>query len=94
MQNPQFELLILFTGEVNFSRNVIQNINNNHLSPKENTYAITDIHFLLKFLVNLWTGIISKHFIGAFFLTERIVLLALSKSTTAAAAQECTLGNK
>lgn len=38
-QNPQFELQIMFTDEVNFSRNSIQNFHNNHLWCEENPHA-------------------------------------------------------
>jgi len=59
---------ILFTDEVNFNRDDINNTRNSHCWSIENPHETYDKHFQHKFSVNIWCGIINNQLVGPFIL--------------------------
>ena len=67
-RNPLFMRMILFTDEVQFTRDAIMNFHNNHIWADENPHAIVQSRHQQTFSVNVWGGIVGDHLLGPFFL--------------------------
>ncbi|KAJ4440315.1 hypothetical protein ANN_08454 [Periplaneta americana] len=67
--NPNFPALVLFTDEVQFTRDGITNFHNQHIWAYENPLATVPSHHQVRFSLNMWAGIIGDRLVGPHVLT-------------------------
>lgn len=70
-QNPNFSSTILFTNEVQFTRQGIINFHNDRLA-QENPHALKEVKHQHTFFVNLWSGVVGDNLIEPYFLLNRL----------------------
>jgi hypothetical protein len=70
--NHQLLPLILFTGEVTFTCNRINNIRNSHRWSHDNPHGILQTKFQHRFSINLWCSMINDVLIGPVILHNHL----------------------
>ena len=69
----QLHRYILFTDEVQFNRDTVNNTHNSHVWADENPHATVESNFQLCFSVNVWCAVLDNHLIGPFILEGRLI---------------------
>ena len=64
--HPELLNAILFTDEVSFTRDGINNLRNVHTWTHRNPHATCETHFQRRFSLNVWCGMLGKRLIGPF----------------------------
>jgi hypothetical protein len=59
---------ILFTDEVQFNRDGVNNTHNSHVWADENRHATVESNFQLYFSANVWCAVLDNQLIGSFTL--------------------------
>ncbi|GFX80279.1 uncharacterized protein TNCV_2642951 [Trichonephila clavipes] len=70
--NPLFPDEVLFSDEASFTREGIFNTHNDHIWTVENPHAIRRRTAQIRFLVNVWAGIMGDHLIGPYLFPCRL----------------------
>ncbi|KAJ4437935.1 hypothetical protein ANN_13874 [Periplaneta americana] len=70
--NPNFPALVLFTDEVQFTRDGITNFHNQHVWAYENPRATVPSHRQVRFSLDMWAGIIGDRLVGPHVLVNRL----------------------
>jgi hypothetical protein len=63
---------IFWTGEACFTCEGVFNINSNHLWAQDNSYAICECQYQVRFSVSIWAGFIRDIVMGPYLLPERL----------------------
>jgi len=64
----QLHRYILFTDEVQFNSDGVNNTHNSHMWADENPHATVESNFQLRFSVNVWCAVLDDQLIGPFIL--------------------------
>jgi len=63
---------ILFTDELQFNRDGVNNTNNSHVWADVNPHATAESNFQQRFSVNVWCAVLDDQLIGLFILEGRL----------------------
>jgi hypothetical protein len=63
--NPNFPAFVIFTDKAQFTKDGIQNFNNQHMWADENPHAILPLHHQQRFSFNMWSGICGDSLFGS-----------------------------
>ena len=70
--NRQLHRYILFTDEVQFNSNSVNNTHNSHVWADENPHTTVESKFKLRFSFNVWCAFLDDQLIGPFILEGRL----------------------
>ena len=68
----QLHCYILFTDEVQFNLDGVNNTHNSYVWVDENPYNTVESNFQLRFSVNVWCAVLDDQLIGPFILEGRL----------------------